>query len=117
MLRLYIGPAGSGKTAAVTEEIRARVAQEQPPRIQLRPGQKEHPAEHEKQRHPSAHGSADKVEQDEGQALYRDLMIDLGPGVDHQHRQAAEDAAEIKLRSSHVPISPFPRPAFTAAPA
>lgn len=47
MLKLYIGPAGSGKTAAVMEEIRARVAQRQAGAWLIVPEQYSHEAERE----------------------------------------------------------------------
>ncbi len=47
MLKLYIGPAGSGKTAAVMEEIRARVLAEEPGAWLIVPEQYSHEAERE----------------------------------------------------------------------
>lgn len=47
MLKLYIGPAGSGKTAAVMDEIRARVLAQQPGNWLIVPEQYSHEAERE----------------------------------------------------------------------
>ncbi|MBR5343733.1 MAG: ATP-dependent nuclease subunit B, partial [Oscillospiraceae bacterium] len=47
MLKLYIGPAGSGKTAAAMDEIRARVLAEQPGSLLIVPEQYSHEAERE----------------------------------------------------------------------
>ena len=45
MLKLYIGPAGSGKTAAVMDEIRARVQNGVPGAWLIVPEQYSHEAE------------------------------------------------------------------------
>ena len=76
------------------------------PYIQLFPREEERAAEHEKQRYTPADSRADEVEEHKGQALQRDLMVNIGPRMDHQDRQTAEDPTEVKLRSSHVPCSP-----------
>ena len=47
MLKLYIGPAGSGKTAAAMDEIRARVLRRQPGSLLIVPEQYSHEAERE----------------------------------------------------------------------
>ena len=47
MLKLYIGPAGSGKTAAVMDEIRRRVLAQAPDNWLIVPEQYSHEAERE----------------------------------------------------------------------
>ncbi len=84
-----------------------RVMHQQAADVQRRAGEKQRPAQHEKQRHPAPHGGADEVDRREGEALQRDLVIDIRPRVDHQDCQAPEDPAEVKLGPSHVPCSPL----------